>query len=73
VGEVLDEGFLDAEDGAADADLGVTVDEDVRDEGAHAGGGDHEVQVRGAHEEAAHGLEHLAHRPVVGDWGTASA
>lgn len=68
--EVLDERLLDPED-AVPFQVLVAVHEDVCDERVLAGGGDHGVQVRGAHRGPADCLEHRADRPVVGGWGRA--
>ena len=45
----------------------VALDEHVRDQRLIALGGDHEVDVRGAHRAAPAGLEQVAHRAVGGD------
>jgi hypothetical protein len=62
----VNQGVLDAEDRVL-VEQFVAADEDVGDEGAVAGRGDHEVQVGGPVWAAPGGLEQVADRPVVGD------
>ena len=63
----LDQGVLDAEDGVAGVDLGVSFDEDVRHEGPQVLGGDHEVQVGGADGGAAGRTRASSRRARRGD------